>query len=1038
MKTKVFIADDHPYTRAGVRSILEPISTIDIIGEAKDGMEAVKQVIDKQPDLVVMDISMPHLSGIEATVEILEKIPDIKIIALSIHKSEIFVKKMLDAGAVGYLLKDEASEELISAIEKVSKGDIYLSSGVTRAALSKTRQDEKLKRVTVLRSKLIRPPVSLDFVLRTKIIHELESQIIRPLSIVSAGAGYGKSIVVSQWLEQTEYLYSWLSLDEDHNDFRTFLHYLIASIEKAFPGLLKHSQDLATAPKLPSSKEITEELINELCEIEDNFILVLDDYHVIKESKIHNLLDEWLHFPPPNVHLCIVTRRDPPLKIRRLHLIGRITEIRMNKLIFSDQEIKDLFKQLKDINLNDQSVNLLYHKTEGWIMALQMALILIKNPEDINEVLGKIEIGIGTVSEFLASEVLSLQPEVVRNILLVSSILNRFSAELIDEISQRNTRNRKLSMKGDEFISLLKKSNLFVIALDDESKWFRYHHLFQALLKENLKKQYSEDEIVELHLAACHWFEDKGFLEEAMDHALIINDNKLAAEIIKANRLDLLEHNNFYLLEHLLRKIPTSIIESDPLLLLVELHMQWFHGNFVRLGELEERMNKLIDGLEKDSYIRHEYFFFVGFNSLFLKGDLATARSYFEKGMGLVSESASEPRGVLETHYMIFEQLGGEYNKVREMFYKLVDKEMPSIRKNRIYQGFLIATTNQANMHEFEMNYSDALAFARKSNMKDSVGVILFLTAGMKIRKGNWDDTIKCCNEVLSIRYHAHTRSVVDTMAQLIVVHSIMNEKSKVEEVIKVMGDYTRSLGSFFNIYFWSAKTRHHIINQDHDTVKECLRDYKPGVLDLVMYLDIPEITHARALIFEGSEESLEMAEEELGNLEGISLAFNNWVHIVEVKLLQAMLHNKKNQFAKAEEALRSSIEISEKEGMIFFNLEIGEELNDLLLQLKEKGEKPEFIDSILKEIESIKNLRTKTPRQRETAAKQNLTDLTRRELDVLQCIAEGLRNQEIAEKLFNTEGTIKKHIANMFQKMHVKNRLSLVTKAKEVGILKD
>ena len=1036
MKTNVVIADDHPFTRAGVRSILEKVSSIEIIGEAKDGLDAVKLVIEKQPDLVVMDINMPHLSGIEATGEILNKFPDIKIIALSIHKGEIYVKKMLDAGAVGYLLKDEAPEQLISAINKVNKGDIYLSSEVTRAALSKASQDEELNKISVLQSKLKRPPVSFHYVLRTKIIHEFEKNIVRPLSIVSAGAGYGKSVAVSQWLEQTKFLYSWISLDEEHNDFRTFLFYLIASIEKVFPGLLKKSKDLAVALKLPPDKELIDSLINELCEIDDYFILVLDDYHLIKESKIHNLLDEWLRFPPPNVHLCIITRRDPPLNTRHLHLRGRITEIRMDQLIFRDEEIKELFKQLNDVDLNDQSAELLYNKTEGWIMALQMTSMLIEDPTDLDEVLEKKASGIATLSDYLASEVLSKQPKKIKNIMLASSILNRFSSELIDEISHGNTQNGKVSIKGEEFIDRLRKSNMFVIALDDESKWFRYHHLFQALLEENLKKQYSEDKIFELHQIASQWFEDHSFLEEAMDHALIAANPNQAAEIIKKNRLDLLNSNNFYLLEHLQRKIPMSIIESDPLLILVELHMQWFHGNFIRLGELEEKMNLLIDELEQDSYIRHEYYFFTGFISLFLRGDLTAARSNFDKGMELVSESASEPRGLLETHYMIFEQLGGEYDKVRQMFYELIEKEMAPIRKNRIYQGFLIATLDQANMNEFELNYNNALSYARESKMKDSLGVILFLTASMKIRKAYWDDAIKCCHEILDIRYHVFTRSTVDTMTQLILIHSILHEKSKAEEVLNMLGDFTRSLGKFFNTFLWSAKTRHLIINQDLDAVKDCLADYKPGVLDLVMYLDIPEITHARALIFEGSEESLDKAEEELGQLEGMTNALHNRLHLLEVKLLQAMLYNKKGQYDKAEEALLSSLEIAEPEGMIFFYLEIGEELNDLLLQLKEKREKPEFIDTILKEIESIKNLTIKASKSREPIANQNLSDLTRREVKVLECIAEGLRNKEIADKLFISEDTVKKHIYNMFLKMNVKNRLSLVSKAKEEGIL--
>jgi DNA-binding NarL/FixJ family response regulator len=196
MKTKVLIVDDHPVTRSGIRYILDLNGQFNIIGEAKDGVDAIKKVSDKKPDIVIMDVSMPEISGIEATKQITKTQPDIKVIALSIHSGQKFVKEMLQAGAAGYILKDEAPEELITAIDKIIKGDIYLSSGVTRVALSKEETEPVEIGPEILKTKLLRPPDLPSYLVRNRIIDLLERNVTNPFSLISAGAEYGKSIVL--------------------------------------------------------------------------------------------------------------------------------------------------------------------------------------------------------------------------------------------------------------------------------------------------------------------------------------------------------------------------------------------------------------------------------------------------------------------------------------------------------------------------------------------------------------------------------------------------------------------------------------------------------------------------------------------------------------------------------------------------------------------------------------------------------------------------------------------------------------------------
>ena len=236
MPVKVLIADDHKIFLAGLRALLDSNDEIEVVGEAGNGQEAIDLQKQLKPDIIVMDINMPGINGIEATREITTEFPGTKVLALSIHSGKRFVKGMLEAGASGYLLKDSAPDELVTAIQKIMKGEMYLSSTITKIALEKEEPANKENEHNILITKLHRPPISDDIIQRDKIIEMLEKNINKPLTLVSAPAGYGKSMTISQWLEKTKARHTWISLDEEHNDTRTFLLYFAKAIADYFSG----------------------------------------------------------------------------------------------------------------------------------------------------------------------------------------------------------------------------------------------------------------------------------------------------------------------------------------------------------------------------------------------------------------------------------------------------------------------------------------------------------------------------------------------------------------------------------------------------------------------------------------------------------------------------------------------------------------------------------------------------------------------------------------------------------------------------------
>ena len=282
----------------------------------------------------------------------------------------------------------------------------------------------------MLQTKLHRPPLSLEHVFRFRLIDELNKNIYKPFSLVCAPAGYGKSMLVSSWIEESKHPSAWLSLSDDENDYRTSL-FLIASIQKVFPGKLDKTESLVNAPELPSNKLIAHTLINELDQIQENYIVILDDYHLIHNESIHQLIDELLRYPPENLHLCMLTRRDPPLRIKNLRAHNRMNEIRMDELTFTEEEIIGLFKNLHGITLEQSTATSLQIKTEGWITALQLVSLASKNKPNIEKELASFTGDLNTLSDFLIEEILSGLPTDMKELLFSTALLNRFCLELI-------------------------------------------------------------------------------------------------------------------------------------------------------------------------------------------------------------------------------------------------------------------------------------------------------------------------------------------------------------------------------------------------------------------------------------------------------------------------------------------------------------------------------------------------------------------------------------------------------------------------------
>ena len=663
----ILIVDDHALLRKGLAALLAAEADIAVVGEAGDGEEAIAQVQALKPDVVIMDISMPGLSGIDATRQIRADSPDSKVIALSIHSSKRFVDDMLDAGATGYLLKESAPEELVQAIHAVMRGEMYLSSAITATVVSAYVEAMAMEGATqdsgaaagILLTKLHRPSPPSDLVPRVRLLERLETGRVRPLTLVSAPAGYGKSMLISNWLENADWPSAWLSLDEADSEIRQFLGYLVAAVKSIFADACEHSEGLSNAASLPSAASSRRSWPTNWMRSTQPFLLVLDDYHRIHASSpVNDLLGQLLARPPLPLHLVIVCRRDPALHLVNLRARGQLNELRMQDLRFSREDTRSMLRQHVKQGLSDKAIESLEQELEGWAVGLRLVTLAMSRVKDPERLLRHLSGGFTQAQDYLVHEVLNNQPAALRDWLLKSAILDRFCAPLCDAICAQDNGTASSELVGGRFIELLRESNLFVIPLDSQGEWFRYHHLFQHLLQNQLERHMTPEAIAQLHVRASEWFESKTLIDEALSHALAAGDSGRAAQIVERNRQHVLDTDRWYDLEKWLARLPEALVQQRVGLLMAQVWILFLRFRFEGVPPILEHVESMLGDNTDERALRGEISLMRGY-ILFFLGEGTSSLQHIEDALERIPVSFGEARAQSEIIFALSSQMVG-------------------------------------------------------------------------------------------------------------------------------------------------------------------------------------------------------------------------------------------------------------------------------------------------------------------------------------------------------------------------------------------
>ena len=420
---------------------------------------------------------------------------------------------------------------------------------------------------SVLVTKLFVPHTRAKLVHRPSLIERLNNGLDRKLTLLSAPAGFGKTTLVSHWvenlrnnskLESQPIKVAWLSLDQDDNDPVRFLNYFIAAlnqIDGIETDLGRSALSMLQSPQPPSPSTVLISLINELAVISEKIIFVLDDYHLIETKSIHQALIFLLENLPPQLHLVIASRQDPSLSLGLLRARNQLTELRAADLRFTSSEAADFLNQVMGLNLSSEDITELETRTEGWIAGLQLAAISMQGREDRAEFIKTFSGGHRLVLDFLIEEVLGQQTECIQSFLLQTAILDRMTGSLCDVLTGQEN--------GQETLETLDRANLFIVPLDEERRWYRYHHLFADLLRQRLH-QTTPEQIPEMHIRASKWLEQNELIDEAIEYSMRAEAYERSAQLIEEHVSALWQRNEHGKLQHWLGLLPIECIYSRP------------------------------------------------------------------------------------------------------------------------------------------------------------------------------------------------------------------------------------------------------------------------------------------------------------------------------------------------------------------------------------------------------------------------------------------------------------------------------------------
>jgi len=894
----------------------------------------------------------------------------------------------------------------------------------------------------LVETKFYRPALPVDMVRRPRLVDYLKKrQESRPLTLVSAPAGYGKSTLVSCWLEHVDCPTAWLSLDKQDNNLTTFLRYFLTSIQTIFPDKLIETELSLTGITLPSTSAIVTFLVNEINQIGEFFILVLDDYYLIQEQTIHDLINELLLHSPPNLHLVITTRIDPPLSLVTLRGKGRLTEIRIPGLRFNKEESISLFNKMIGVSIDEDSLAEIDSKAEGWVTGLRLAALAMRHRIGQEVIDLKLTLNNRYVSEYLLSEILAKQAATFSDCMLKISILSRFCANLCEALcftgaNSSGAGSAESDFNGYQFLEWLRTSNLFIIPLDDQDKWYRYHHIFRDFLQQELVRRLGHEEVRKLHAVAGCWYAENGLIDEAFYHLLPAGEISMAIKLVSQHRYRMLNETRWSILATWLDLFQDEVIERSPELWMLKTWLAYHLAQYARLPGLLQKLDAMLaidQNLEAASRLAgemHSLRSLVAYQS----GDHEGAILHAHMALELIPSELWIVR-VLARVYLAGGLLmsGDQSGSYDVIFSAFTEEEV----QNDLFKATLLSVACNihwlvADLKNMQQSAKESIALCLKTDFRQILRNSYDSLGKVKYQQNDLPGAEELFTNVTAEPYRSYGTSYISGVCGLSMTYQAMGKDAEAWQVIENAIAFLLESGNVTQLPFIHAMQAELALKQgDLAFAKQWAASLGlvPPLRPIFGFM-APHLTLVKVWLAQDTPQTLANAGELLTELRKYLEATHNTRFLIETLATQALLAQTLNDQETAEATLAQALRLAQAGKFIRIFVDAGPEMARLLAQFNADDSLRNYVGQIRSAFPNLKQTQ-KALRQDEL-----LEPLTDRELQILELLGERMSNKEIAAKLVISAGTVKGHTIKIYQKLGVNGRRQAVEKAKSLGLL--
>jgi LuxR family maltose regulon positive regulatory protein len=930
----------------------------------------------------------------------------------------------------------------------------------------------------LLKTKLHKPQLQLDLVQRTPLLQKLHAGLglhdvcappgpARKLTLVAAPAGFGKSTLVANWLALLEseaaageHLWGqscWLALDTHDDNPVRFLTYVLAAVRGIYPAACENLSQVLQVLPLPGIEFLAELLVSELGELGGNLIFVLDDYQELRNLDVQRVVEVLATNAPPNLHLVIVSRLDPPLPLARLRVQKQITEVRAVDLRFSVQEAEDFFARALGAALPQETVRSLDERAEGWVAGLRLAALSLQEGADPSALASAFRGTQHHILDFLLEQVMAQQPPGVTEFLACTAPLEMLCAPLCSEVlsivappQEANSRfvvpgrspEDPLQIDSRAVLDYLDRSHLFVIPLDENRQWYRYHHLFREMLLYWQGTRYTAEEIKAINRQAAGWYARNGHVDVAVRQLLEAGAVEEAADLIEVNIPGSLGRAAWPMVQQLLTSLPEELVAQRPVLILSRAWLMWMLQRHDLLPGLLHQAETLLNQAELDHGQQRPPWLQGWVDALWclvhlLEWDFERALGRGEEALARLPSGHVYVRGMTTVYYVVALQFLGRHNEaLAYCAHALANEPLATQQRIGIAPGAL--ATNRGDLRGLLAAGEGCLRQAPQSSVSKlySFGQLYLGIAAYE--QNNLQAALGHFTAVYDDRFGAPIILLFDAVCGLALTHQALGDSSGAAAWGATLLDLASDLQNPYTIA--TAQWFQSRLALQRGSVPAPPSGYTwcIGAASALQYrwTELPEITYARLLVAQASRSSLQEAVALL--LSFVERCVRHSLHWRQIEGLAvlAQAYAAQGHAELAQETILSAIKLAQPQSFVRTFVDLGPSMANLLYSLTRKGAGSDYIGRLLGAF-PLESRNAVAIAAAEKMDDEIIEPLSEREVEVLGLLAERLSDKEIAERLRISPLTVRRHSVNLYQKLHVNSRRQAVSRAQALGLLR-